>query len=226
MTGKWRVINSRAIMDVSRDKTNQVVSFFTNFDSDATPVKTYHSTDGWLLLMNQVSSTYYTVLSNTAELTSLSVAGASTHAQWLIKNAKEIRYTDASGVVFLEAHIDGEKYWNAMHSSTTVPVPVTYKGGPMAGVQRYIEVQTAFHWGHRNNVPTNGGKTTGIQDIHNDGSTHWCWEHVTSGVQDRPFAWHGAHGLCPATETTYTYDASTFKRGGSANYRKWVRGDW
>jgi len=227
LPGKWRVINSRST-NVPRDQKNQAVSFFTSFDSDATEVKTYHSTDGWLLLMNQVSTTYYTILSKNAELTSLGVAGGHVEAQWLIQNAKEIRYTDKHGAVFLEAHIDGAAYWDALQStSTSVPVPVTYKGGPMAGKQRYIEVQQGFHWGHRNNHPSWGGKTTGVKDIHNDASTHWCWEDVrVSCCEDRPFASHGSHGLCPATEATYTYDASTFKRHGTANYHKWVRGDW
>ena len=218
MTGKWRVINSRSVTDVPRDKTNQVVSFFTSFDSDATEIKTYHGRDGWLLLMNQVSSTYYTVLSKNAELTSLSVAGGSTHAQWLIENAKEIRYTDTSGAVFLEAHFDGAAYWSALQSITVAPVPITYKSGPMSGVQRYTEASSKFHWGHRNNVPTNGGKTTGVKDVVNDSGTHYCWEDVNT--KDRAFY----AGKCPAT-ASYTYP-STNKRGGSFNYHKWVRGEW
>ena len=180
---------------------------------------------GWILVLSQLSGNYYTILSQTGELTSPSTAGGQTHIHEILPNISEIRYTDQAGTRFLHATIDGPKYSAALKSSTSQAVPIEYKSGPLAGKQRYIEVRDIFHWGHRHNTPTVQGYPTNVLDVYNQSCLHTCWEDVNT--VDRVFA--GNHcssattpSFCPGTDPVYNFPA-TSTRGGSFNYRKWVR---
>ncbi len=75
---------------------------------------TYRDDEGWLLLLNQISSDYYTVLSKNTELVNETVPGGSVDAEYLLRNAKEIKYTDMDGITILDAYIDGNAYWEAL----------------------------------------------------------------------------------------------------------------
>lgn len=180
---------------------------------------------GWMLVFSQVSSTYYTLTSQNADLVSPSIAGGQKQIFTILPNISQIRYTDEAGTTFLHATIDGPAYASALQQSTSRAVEVTYQGGPLAGKTRYIEVRNLFHWGHRNNTPTVDGKQTAVNDVYGDACRHVCWE--DTNAVDRVFA--GDHcpsatspSFCPATGSSYTFPSSS-TRGGTFNYRKWVR---
>lgn len=180
---------------------------------------------GWMLVLSQISSTYQSLTSQNADLVSPSVAGGQKQIFTILPNITQIRYTDEAGTTFLNANIDGPAYAAALQQGASRAVEVTYLAGPLSGKTRYIEVRNIFHWGHRNNTPTVDGKPTAANDVYNDGCHHVCWEDTNTA--DRVFA--GDHcpsastpSFCPATGAGYTFP-STATRGGSFNYRKWVR---
>jgi hypothetical protein len=179
--------------------------------------------------MNQTASTFHSLLSRNAVLTNLTTAGSHSQVAGLLSTASEIRYTDAAGVEFLHARLSGSAYWSALQvpgssgPASTRSVPVTYVAGPLAGVQRNIEVNAMYHWGHRHNVPYINGIPTHVLDVYPSSCTHTCWEDI--GTIDRPFAQDhcgGSVSFCPGTSPGYVYP-STATRNGSFHYRKWVR---
>ncbi len=180
---------------------------------------------GWTLILNNTDSKLRTILNQDAELTSQAQPGGQKYVFDLLNAAGEIRYTDTSGKVFLEANFDGPAYTAAIQQGASKAIAVTYKAGPLAGKQRYAEVNASFHWGHRHNVPTTEGKPTNVQDVYNDSCRHVCWEDVAAN--DRAFS--GDHcpsgttpSLCPATNPPYVFPAES-TRGGSFKFHKWVR---
>ncbi len=180
---------------------------------------------GWTLILNNTDSKLRTLLNQDTELTSPTVPGGQKYVFDLLSGAGEIRYTDVNDKVFLEASFDGPAYTAAIQQGASKAVAVTYKGGPLAGKPRFVEINASFHWGHRHNVPTTEGKATNVQDVYNDGCRHTCWEDVAAN--DRAFS--GDHcpsgttpSFCPATNPPYAFPAES-TRGGSFKFRKWVR---
>jgi len=180
---------------------------------------------GWTLILNQLDGSMRTILNQDQILTNTTQPGGQKNVFDILGAATEIRYTDTSGTPFLEANFDGASYAQFIQQGTSHAVAVTYKKGSLAGKQRYIEVNASFHWGHRHNNPTVDGKTTGVQDVYNDSCRHTCWEDVAA--KDRSFA--GDHcpsatsvSFCPASNPAYAFPSAS-TRGGSFNYRKWVR---
>ena len=93
---------------------------------------------------------------------------------------KALWYYVSSQIEQETSYVDGKEHGTEIwwHESGARAGQSEYKNGILAGPTRYIEVRSIYHWGHRNNVPVNGGKATGIKDLIDDGSTHFCWESV------------------------------------------------
>ena len=198
--------------------------------SSGSRFRAYCSADGWTLIRNQMDAFQYFTYNSTAKsLTSRTDAGVQSHLDHIVSAATMMRYTDADGIIMLEATFDGALYWKrASGAEPCGLVPVRYSKGPLAGVDRHIMVRPDQYWVHSsdcdNGCPNVAKQAYSVADV--VGTNTWvCLENLEPST--RPFAaasctFNNGPSFCPGYDPPYQFPANSGKSNGGFLYQQWV----
>lgn len=190
------------------------------------PSTTTKFSGGWTLVLNNINSTNYTFTSKNQNPLIVTTAGSHYFIKEIFDVSKEFRWTDSSNIRFLQGKTNMPIWWTKISSQTCNTtgntIDVKFENGwfNTSINTRKVESCIWYPFGMRNNT-----SYAPFNDVsgYNNTTTHMCW--YDQNAFDRPFSQsHDTFSPTVSYCTQFNFPFnSTASRGGTMNYRVWVR---